>query len=318
MGTHRIKNFPALSKYSGSHKSLIIKIMKMKKHIFNFLLASILFAGCTKNDGPVPDGVALDRVFQPQVVKNGGSAAIDMTNLAGFQGKFDVGVFRTTDIPPAKYDVVIRKNIDNTNIKVFQAGVTALPTTLTITAAQLATLFGAPITLGDNYDIGVDFYTQSGTKYEAFPAIGVGYGSGVANQPGTSTSIRYSAICQYNPAIYEGNFVVIEDEFQDLLPGDVVVLTRIDDTHFSYIYPSGINPKPIIVTVNPLTNAVTIAKQKFGTAFTWEPAYTNPNAETANSLLNVVSPCAQEWGALINYTVDQGNFGNFYLKMKKQ
>jgi len=295
--------------------------MKMKKNIFYFLLASILFSGCTKNDGPIPDDVELVRVFQPQVVKNGGSAAIDMTNLAGFQGKFDVGVYRTTDIPPVKYDIVIRKTKkDSTNIKLIQAGVTTFPTSYTITAAQLATLFGAPITLGDNYDIGIDFYTQSGTKYEAFPAIGVGYGSGVANQPGASTSIRYSAICQYNSAVYEGNFVVIEDEFADLLPGDIVVLTRIDDTHFSYIYPSGINPKPIVVTVNPLTNAVTIAKQKFGTAFTWEPSYTNPNAETVGAdPLNVVSPCDKEWGALINYTIDQGGFGRtFYLKMKKQ
>lgn len=290
----------------------------MKKHIFYFLLTATLFAGCKKNDGAIPDDFTLERVFQPTIVKNGGSAAIDMTNLAGFQGKFDVSVYRSTDIPPAKYDVVIRKNNNNTDIKIIQAAVTTFPTSYTITPAQLATLFGAPITLGDNYDIGVDIYTQSGTKYEAFPAVGVSYGSGIANQPGASTSIRYSAICQYNSAIYEGNFVVIVDEFQDLAPGDVVVLTRIDDTHFSYIYPSGINPKPIIVTINPLTNGLTIAKQKFGTAFTWEPAYTNPNAETANSLLNVVSPCAQEWGALINYTVDQGNFGNFYLKMKKQ
>ena len=288
----------------------------MKKSLLYILLAVTVLAGCDKNDGPVPDDVKLERVPEPQIVKNGGSAAIDVTNLGSFQGKFDVGLYFPNDVKPSKMDVVIRKN--NSAVKVFQTDVATFPTTFTITSAQLATLFGAPVALNDNYDIGADVYTQNGKKYEAFPATGVGYASGIASQPGATTSTRYSAICQYNPDIYQGNFVVVEDEFADLQPGDVVVLTKIDATHFSYIYPSGINATPIIVTVNPLTNAVTITKQKFGTAFTWEPTYTNPNAETKSNALDVVSPCDKEWGAVVNYTVDQGGFGGYYLKMRKQ
>jgi hypothetical protein len=291
-------------------------MIKMKKSLLYILLAVTVLAGCDKNDGPVPDDVKLERVPEPQIVKNGGSAAIDVTNLSSFQGKFDVGLYFPNDVKPSKMDVVIRKN--NSTVKVFQADVTTFPSSFTITSAQLATLFGAPVALNDNYDIGADVYTQDGKKYEAFPATGVGYASGIASQPGATTSTRYSAICQYNPDIYQGNFVVVEDEFADLNPGDVVVLTKIDATHFSYIYPSGVNPTPIIVTVNPLTNAVTIAKQKFGTAFTWQPAYTNPNAETKSNALDVVSPCDKEWGAVVNYSVDQGGFGGFYLKMRKQ
>ena len=288
----------------------------MKKSLLYILLAVTVLAGCDKNDGPVPDDVKLERVPEPQIVKNGGSAAIDVTNLGSFQGKFDVGLYFPNDVKPSKMDVVIRKN--NSAVKVFQTDVATFPTTFTITSAQLATLFGAPVALNDNYDIGADVYTQNGKKYEAFPATGVGYASGIASQPGATPSTRYSAICQYNPDIYQGNFVVVEDEFADLQPGDVVVLTKIDATHFSYIYPSGINATPIIVTVNPLTNAVTITKQKFGTAFTWEPTYTNPNAETKSNALDVVSPCDKEWGAVVNYSVDQGGFGGYYLKMRKQ
>lgn len=290
----------------------------MKKSIIYFLLATTVFVGCKKDDGSVPESVMLERVPVPRVVKNGGNAAIDMTNLAGFQGIFNVGLLFPTDAPPAKFDVVVRKNNNNGDIKILQAGLTTFPTTFNITAAQIAALFGAPIALGDNYDFGVDVYTTSGKKYEAFPVVGIGYAAGVAGQPGASVSVRYSAICQYDPNIYQGNFVVIEDEFQDLLPGDIVVLTKIDNTHFSYIYPSGINPTPIIVTVDPLDNSLKILKQQFGTAFTWQPAYTFPNAATVTNQLNVVAPCAQEWGAVINYTVTQGSFGNFYLKMKKQ
>lgn len=293
--------------------------MKMKRHIYSLLLAFAVIAGCTKNDGPISNNVSLERVPQPQIVKSGGSQAIDMTNLAGFEGKFDiVGVYFSSDIPPVKYDVVIRKNNNNELIKLIKADVTTFPTSLTITANDLASLFGDPLVLGDRFDIGVDVYVQAGKKYEAFPVTGVSYGSGIANQPGASTSINYTAICQYKPDVYQGNFVVLQDDFADLLPGDVVVLTKIDDTHFSYIYPSGFNPIPIIVTVDPGTNAVTISKQRFGDYFTWEPGYTNPNASAGGGSLDIVSPCDEEWGAEIQYTVDQGAFNKYYLHMRKQ
>ncbi len=289
----------------------------MKKYINYFLLAFAVLAGCSKNDGPIPKDVTLERIPQPQIVKNGGSAAIDVTNLASFEGKFDVNVYFTSDAPPAKFDIVVRKNGDNSNIQLFKAAVSTLPTSLMINATDLASLFGTAVLLGDTYDVGADVYTQSGKKYEAFPLTGSAYASGIASQPGASTSVRYTAICQYNPDIYQGEFEVIEDEFADLSPGDIVVLTKIDDTHFSYIYPSGFNPVPIIVTVDPLTNAVTIAKQKFGDYFTWEPTYTNPNAETKKDQQDVVSPCDKEWGAVVNYSVDQGGFGGYYLHMVK-
>jgi hypothetical protein len=291
----------------------------MKKNTFFYLILLTTFiVSCTKNNGPIPKEIVPERVPIPLVVRNGGSAAIDMTNLAAFSGKFDVGIFFQSDVPPSKYDVVIRKNNNNGNVKLIQAGVTTFPTTFTITAAQIATFFGSPIALGDNYDISVDVYTLSGKKLDAFPPIGNGYAAGVQGQPGASVSVRYSAICQYNSSVFQGNFVVVEDEFQDTNPGDVLVLTRIDDTHFSFVYPSPIDPVPIIVTINPNTNATSITRQQIGIAFNWQPAYTNPFAQSVASLENVVLPCDQSFSVLINFTVDQGNFGNYLFKMKKQ
>lgn len=276
---------------------LIIKKMNMKKNIiFSALLAAtFFFAGCKKNDGFVRKDIAIDEVPQPSVVINGGSASIDLTNLAGFQGKFDVKLLYPNGIQPAKLDVVIRKNNVNTNIKLIQAGITAFPTSLTITAAQIVSLFGTAILLGDNYDIGVDIYTASGNKYEAFPVTGVAYGStGVANQPGFSPTVRYSAICAYNSSIYQGNFLAA-DAFGDA-DGATLVLTTIDATHFSFIYPSVLNPQPIIVTVNPLNNIATVAAQPIGTQ--WSPAYGYPNTATyanpsTGASTGIVAPCAR-------------------------
>ena len=85
----------------------------MKKNIiFYSLLASVLlFAGCNKDDGSVPKAVQLERVPAPLINKDAtGSAAIDLTNLAGFSGKFRVGLYFPADIPPSKFDIVVRKN----------------------------------------------------------------------------------------------------------------------------------------------------------------------------------------------------------------
>jgi hypothetical protein len=79
-----------------------------------------------------------------------------------------------------KFDVVVIKNNDKTNVKVLKTDVTTFPTELTITGTQLATLFNAPIVLGDKFDIGVDVTTYTGAKFEAFPTIGNPYAAGIA------------------------------------------------------------------------------------------------------------------------------------------
>jgi hypothetical protein len=293
----------------------------MKRNIlFYFLLASILFAGCEKNDGSIPKAYTPERVPAPLIVKDAtGSAAIDMTNLAGFNGKVKVSLYFPGDIPPSKFDIVIRKNNNNGNIKLIQAGVTAFPSTITITAAQIATLFGSAIVLGDNYDIGADVYSQAGKKYEAFPVIGLGYAAAFQpDHPGFSPSVRYSAICAYNPSIYNGNFVILEDGWGDYAVGDVVPVTQINATQFSFFYTAA-GPLPIIVTVNPLTNVTSVAKQVYGT-LGYPPGWTfGPiSVQSVASNNNTVDPCAQSFGVFLNHTVAAGSFGNAMIRMRKQ
>ncbi len=295
----------------------------MKKNIiFSFLLAAtMIFVGCEKNDGAIDKNIAIDEVPQPSVVMNGGSASIDLTNLAGFLGRFDVKLLYPNGIQPAKLDVVIRKNNVNTNVKLVQAGITTYPTTVTITAAQIVTLFGgAAIVLGDNYDIGVDIYTTNGNKYEAFPVTGAAYGStGVANQPGFSPTVRYSAICAYNPSIYQGNFVVVEDAWQDWFPGDIVTFTQINATQFSFIDPFARGPLiPVVVTVNPLNNVVTIPRQVVGSDWAWAGVGVWPSPTVEGT--GTVAPCAQTISLNMNYGSGTGTFGGgpYPLRLRKQ
>ena len=71
-------------------------------------------------------------------------------------------------------DVVVRKNGSAANVKVFKAGVTTLPATFSVTSAELATLFGAPVALGDTYDFAPNIYVGD-RMFEAFPATGYRY-----------------------------------------------------------------------------------------------------------------------------------------------
>ena len=295
--------------------------MKIRNILTTFALGAIIaFQGCTKDDGAIPSRVTVDAVpALATTVDASGSQAIDLLNLASFSGKFKVDLYFAGAAAPAKIDVVVRKNaaaLNNTSVKVFKAGVTTIPSTFTVTAADIATLFGTPVALGDTYDFAPDIYVGD-KKYEAFPAVGVGSGAGVIAMPLNSEFARFGAICAYDPALYQGNFVVVSDGFADFSPGEVVAITKIDNTHFSFLDPYVTSPVPIIVTVNPLNNQLTIAKQKIGNAFTWNLTYTNPNMAVTASAASFVAPCSKTIDLAITYTVDQGGFGTYTLKLKK-
>jgi hypothetical protein len=278
----------------------------------------IAFAGCKKDDGGVRKSVVIKDV--PVVstkIESTGSQAIDMLNLAGFSGKFKVDIYFPGAKPPDKVDIVVRKNGSNANVKVMKKDVTTLPYSLTVTTADIAALFGVAVALGDTYDFAPDLYVGV-NKYEAFPATGLGNGPGIIAYPLYSDFARFAAICAYDPAIYEGDFLVVSDAFGDFTPGEVVKFTKVSNNSFSFINPYVTSPLPIIVSINTLNNQATIAKQKVGNAFTWQLAYTNPNMAVSASATSVVAPCSKTITLAIAYTVDQGSFGTYTLVLRKK
>lgn len=302
----------------------------MKKNILYTLLAAMFLVGCDKNDGPVPESVKLERVPQPQIVKNtAGTLNIDILNPSAFQGKFDLtGVYFPEDVPPAKMDVVIRKNNNNGNVKLIQAGVTTFPASFSITSAQLAALFGAPVALNDAYEISADVYTQNGKKYEAFPNVpGVnrGWGSGITSQPGASPSIIYGVLCAYSPTLFgpigsTSTFDVVTDEWVGPSGwgppagwGSTIDVTVVDATRLSFKSPVN-GTSVIVVTVNPLTNAITFTGQPYGDLKVG-PLQVDPTwpygLGTVESIgPNSVAPCAKQLNLALSYRVSIGAFTN--------
>ena len=231
--------------------------MKNRKiNIFAALTLGLIIAlaGCKKDDGPIRSSVIINNV--PAIttsIESSGSQAIDLLNLAGFSGKIQVSSYFQGATPPDKIDIVVRKNGSSSNVKVFKKDITTIPASITVSAAEIASLFGAPIALGDAYDFAPDLYVGV-KKYEAFPAsIGTqavtSNNSGIQAYPGFSQFARFAAICAYNPAIYEGDFVVVSDAWEDFAPGDVIKFTKISNTQFSFKHPYGVGQTPVVATV---------------------------------------------------------------------
>jgi len=144
--------------------------------------AITIFTGCSKDDGPIPKRIGIEDVpamtmnLEPQKANN--ADTIRVGTPAVFTGKFKVAMVFPDATKPTKVDIVVRKNASAANVKLFKADVSTFPTSFTVTAAEIATLFGAPVALNDTYDFAPDIYVN-GKKYEAFPAVGVGSGAGV-------------------------------------------------------------------------------------------------------------------------------------------
>ncbi len=303
----------------------------MKKYIvYSILAVLVLFtASCRKSDNPrIP---TLARVPVPYIKADATkSQSISVLNPTSFNQTFTFTPFFLDDAAPKQMDLVVIKNGVNTSVKTIQAGFTAFPATANVTGAQLISLFGT-IKLGDTYTFGLDITTQDGTVFHAFPAVGVGYGSGVLNEYNGATNttplaagggviyqIAFGALCAYDPAIYQGNFVVVKDDWQDTSPGDIIVFTPIDATHFSFIYPTAVNPQPIIVTVNPANNTPSIALQTIGTAWVYDATPPPPTAKTTPGSKNNVAPCDKTISLNMTWTEGSGSFPNLVFSLKKQ
>jgi hypothetical protein len=306
--------------------------------VLAFCTAAIIFSGCGKDDGALPERVSVTDV--PTITTNidaTGSTIINVLNsttAATFAGKFKVDNYFPGAPTPSKVDILVRKNnfhpltnpnavANNNSVKVFKSGVTTLPANITVTAAEIAALFGAPISAYDNYDFGPDIYVGD-RKFEAFPTTGIGTGSGHAGHPLYSEFARYGALCQ-DVNFHQGNFEVVSDAFTNpttgtvgFTPGQTVTLTKVSNTRFTYTAPFVTSPVAITVNIGATTNILSVAKQKIGNAFTWDPTQTNPNITVSSAVVNFIEPCARTIDLNITYNTDQKLFpGTYLLRLRK-
>lgn len=286
----------------------------MKKILTIICVACLFVTGCRKSDNPkIPD---MERVPLPSVTRDATSDRfISPVDPNSFNGKVNIDLFYKNDVKPAKFDVVVIKNDNKANSQVLRADVTTYPISVEITGAQLATLFGATIQEGDRFDIGVDVTTQSGKKYPAFPEVGTAYGAGVAESGGgVPLVVRFVMLCKFEADDYTGDFRVITDQWQDFAVGDIVSLSRVDENTVSFEY-AATNAAPILVNVDPATNATSVSLQTYGSyggeVFSTRSAATPRDDDNVSPCEGTLTINLEHIGAI------GGSYGFFRIKLQK-
>lgn len=273
--------------------------------IFSILFSALtILNSCDKEDGGnIPE---LKQV--PVVVMTPDASSdpfINPVNPALFKTKFLVELLFPNDIKPHNVDVVVMKNNNTGNVKVAKAGI-ALSSTVEITGQQLIALFG-PINGGDQFMIGTDVTTADGTKLLAFPALGNAVASGINTEvgnlkPNAAVVLQYLVPCAFDATKYQGAFEVVSDEWADYKPGTEITVTMINATQISFKY--NVDPgsaEPIILTINPATNSVSVANQYYGSY-----GGTKVHAESVAGAASSVNPCDGTISVRLKHTSPSG------------
>ncbi|SDC35781.1 hypothetical protein [Niabella drilacis] len=132
----------------------------------------------------------------------------------------------------------------------------------------------------------------------------------------TTYKLVMQKVCPLVIGDYSGDFVVVQDAWEDYSAGDVITLTNIDATHFSFKNKHALNPVPVVVTVNTSTNAVKIDKQIVGTLWDYDdPAYIDPTMAATGTIV----ACDKVINLSVSYGSKAGNWsGTYALVLKKK
>lgn len=119
--------------------------------------------------------------------------------------------------------------------------------------------------------------------------------------------------CQLDMGIFFGNFEVLQDDWVDYFPGDVVPLSG-NGNVVSFDYPTPFNHQPLLINVNPATFATSVALTAFGSYSSTGSIYSAKSVAGANS---VVIPCDKIIKVELNFSSGASNFGNGILSLRK-
>lgn len=121
--------------------------------------------------------------------------------------------------------------------------------------------------------------------------------------------------CPLDMSVFNGDFEVLRDDWQDYFPGDVVQLTSSGNT-ITFNYPTDIDPKPLLIVVNPTTFATSVAATDFGGYTVYGPEiYSAKSVAGPNSM---VIPCDKVVSVTLNIYSGPDNYGNFVLRLRKK
>lgn len=137
--------------------------------------------------------------------------------------------------------------------------------------------------------------------------------------PSVSGSNSFTLIMQqFCPLVmsdFAGDFTVLQDGWEDYLPGDVIPLTVSGNTvSFYYATAPDATQKPIVIKVDPNTFVTSVDQVAYG-------HYASAlifSAKSVTSSSNVVVPCDKKITVTLNHTSSAGNYGNYTISLQKK
>jgi len=208
---------------------------------------------------------------------------------------------------PVDSRLVVAMKGDYTNIKTIIPSITTFPSTQTLTDANLVSLFGlSSIVAGDYFEVGLDVKMEDGKWYPAFNPLGVAYGSGPVNLPGSSPVMKFKAVCAFDINDYVKPNASIKDLYW--YEGTyTTAVEKVDATHIKIKQFAGFTGD-VTLTLDPVTHLVTVPKQVYDTNLgAWGASmakYTNPAVAGGGE----IDACNKKITLTLEYTVDQGSF----------
>ena len=119
--------------------------------------------------------------------------------------------------------------------------------------------------------------------------------------------------CPLDMSIFSGDFEVVEDDWQDYFPGDIVQLS-VDGNTVSFDYPTSYMHKPLLIKVNPSTFATSVDFTDFGGYAPGGDIYSCQSIPGSNS---VVVPCDETISVLLEFYQGSDDYGAGLLKLRK-
>lgn len=187
--------------------------------------------------------------------------------------------------PIVKVTIYVGQTSDKSTWKKIKTVPFADSATLSITGAELAAALGVSpdsFSPGDSFTFFNEAETADGRLFSAANTDGDFQG-----QNSYQMAFVWSAnvFCTFDQSVFTGSFLVVRDDWADFNVGDPIAVTPGPSaTQISITaYPSpayGTNRKPIILDVDPETNAVTVAEQIYGDY----PPVTNVTARGSGSV----------------------------------
>lgn len=120
--------------------------------------------------------------------------------------------------------------------------------------------------------------------------------------------------CPLDMSVFSGDFEVLQDDWVDYFPGDVVPLTVSGNT-ISFDYPTGYDHKPLLIKVNPATFTTSVEPTAFGAYSAGGRIY---SAKSVAGTSSVVIPCDKIVSVELNFFSGASNYGNGVLKLRKK